>query len=189
MYYQHSGEDAFTDSIKTRKYSNELKETIVREYLSGACSAKILGSRHDIDGATIINWVQKYYHGKEQTPKDQKGDCVAMKTKKTTFEERMKIVLWVIDNDMNSKEASKKYNISYTTIRNWVSKYQNEGAEGLVHKPRGRKTTTVDEGSLSEIEKLKLELERERELRKKREFEIEVLKKKEEFEMKNRYRK
>ncbi len=189
LKYKLHGEKAFDSLKRIRKYSPSLREAILEKYLSGNYSAKIIGAEYNISGNTIINWVNAYYHGSEDKLKSHEEEKTAMKTRKTTLDERLNIVYWVMENDMDSKEASKKYGIAYTTIRNWVSKYMKEGAEGLVHKKRGRKNVEVDESTLSEMEKLKLELERERELRKMREFEIEVLKKKEEFEKKRRYQK
>jgi transposase-like protein len=189
LKYKYHGEKAFDSLSRVVQYPDSLRKEIIEKYLSGDRSAKIIGAEYNIYGNTIINWVNAYYHGNEKDSNNLKEENITMKKRPTTLEERLDIVHWVIENDMDSKEASKKYGIAYTTIRNWVSKYMKEGTEGLVYKKRGRKNVEVDESTLSEMEKLKLELQRERELRKMREFEIEVLKKKEEFEKKRRYRK
>jgi len=113
-----------------------------------------------------------------------------MKSRKTTFEERLEIVKWVIDNDMNYKTAADKYSIPYALVYKWTRAYIDKGQEALEYKKRGPKPKEeINESKLTEAEKLKLELEKERELRKRREFELEVLKKKEEFERQLYYRK
>lgn len=106
-----------------------------------------------------------------------------MKLRKTTFEERLEIVNWIITNDMNYKGAADKYLVSYALVYKWTRAYLKEGEEALITKKRGPKPKSeINESNLTEIEKLKLELDKEKALRKRREFELEVLKKKEEFE-------
>ena len=187
LKYENVGESAFDKVTLVQNYPDDIRSEIINKYLEGNESAKVIGAKYNINGSTIINWINKYYYSNEDDS-TTKGDNITMKSKKTTFEERLEIVSWVIDNKMNSKEASRKFDVNYTTIRGWVEKYLKDGSEGLVYKKRGKKVVAKDIDSLSEIDKLKYELEKERELRKQREFEIEVLKKKEEFEKKNRYR-
>ena len=108
-----------------------------------------------------------------------------MKTRKTTYEERIEIVEWTIKNNMNYKKASEKYEIPYANIYKWTKTYLENGKEALRYKKRGRKTKTkIKKENLTETERLKLELDEERALRKRRELEIEILKKKEELEKK-----
>lgn len=44
---------------------------------------------------------------------DPKGDAYTMRSRKTTFEVRIEIAKWVIENDMSYKHAAEKYSISY----------------------------------------------------------------------------
>jgi transposase len=113
-----------------------------------------------------------------------------MKSRKTTIEERLEIVHWIMDNNMNYKEAADKYAVKYAIIYQWVQKYLKEGKEALEYKKRGPKgKNVIAENKLSDIDLLKIELEREKALRKQAEFRLEVLKKKEEFEEKLRFQK
>lgn len=113
-----------------------------------------------------------------------------MKSRKTRFEERLEIVKWTIENDMNYKSAADKYAIKYALVYQWVKKYIKDGEDGLKYTKRGPKAKgTIDENSLTEIEKLKFELEKEVALRKRAEFSLEVHKKKEEFARKLRTQK
>ncbi|WP_054252848.1 helix-turn-helix domain-containing protein [Neofamilia massiliensis] len=98
-----------------------------------------------------------------------------MKTRKTTYEERIEIVEWTIKNNMNYKKASGKYEIPYANIYKWTKNYLENGKEALKYKKRGRKTKTkIKKQNLTETERLKLELDEERALRKRRELEIEI---------------
>lgn len=69
--------------------------------------------------------------------------------------------------------------LNYALVYKWVQKYLKDGPGALIHQKRGpKKNQTIDESSLSEVEKLKLDLEREKELRKRAEFRLELFKKK-----------
>jgi len=190
LTYEIHGESAFDHSSNNNTYTSEFKHSVVDEYNLGEHSLSDLSARYNISGRVIRKWIEKRYNGIELKDYDPKGDVYTMKSRKTTFEERLDIVKWVIANDMNYKDAANKFVNSYANIYKWTKAYIAIGSEALIDKKRGPKNRTfVDEDSLSEIDKLKLELERERTLRKRREFELEVLKKKEEFENQSRYRK
>ena len=149
-----------------------------------------MSAKYNIVYGIIRNWVNKWYNGIEIKGYDPKGDVYTMKSRKTTFEERLEIVKWVIENDMSYKSAADKYLITYALVYKWTKAYIDKGPEALKYQKRGPiKKSEIDESTLTEVEKLKLELEKEKALRKRREFELEVLKKKEEFERKIRFRK
>lgn len=182
MYKEH-GHNAFETSSKNRSYSKKFKLSVIEEYNSGRYSTPDLGAKYNIADSLVRNWVNKWHNGIEIKDYDPKGDIYTMKSRKTTFEERLEIVKWVIQNNMNYKDAASKYSLKYALVYKWTKGYLKDGAEALRYKKRGPKSkSTIDQSDLSEVDRLKLELEREVALRKRREFELEVLKKKEEFE-------
>ena len=184
--YEIHGANAFDEIKYNRSYSVDFKLEVIAEFKSASCSIIELSAKYNISKSVISRWINKYYNGVEVKPYDPKGDVYTMKSRKTTFDERLKIVKWTIENDMNYKYSADKYGIKYALIYQWVQKFVKDGAEGLKHKQRGPKLKSViDESLLSEVEQLKLELERERALRKRAEFSLEVHKKKEEFAQKN----
>ena len=192
LQYMEHGEETFNSRTGNRSYSKEFKQSIVSMYLAGTYSIAQLGAKHEVPAAMIGKWINKHYNGIELRDYDPKGEIYTMKSRKTTYKERVEIVEWVIGNDMNYKEAASKYAVKYSLVYSWVQKYLKDGAGALEHKRRGPKPkpeSRLGESSMSETEKLKYELERERELRKKAEFRLEVLKKKEEIEKKLRSRK
>ena len=190
MTYRNYGSSAFNVSYTNRSYSKGFKMSVIASYLSGDYSINELSSKHNISTSVVRQWINKYNNGIEIKDYDPKGEIYTMKSRKTTFEERLEIVQWVISNDMSYTDAANKFSINYALVYKWTKAYLNDGIEAIKYKKRGPKSKTIlDESSLGEIERLKLELERERSLRKRREFELEVIKKKEEFEMKNHYRK
>lgn len=189
LVYISYGPQGFELRNKTAKHSNDLKEVVLKEYLSGESSAAVIAGKFNISGSTILRWIKKYYHDNDNHLSKSEGELVIMKYQQTTFEKRLEIVLWCLEYDNTYTEASKKFDVPESTIRSWIKKYHLNGAAGLKYKKRKRNEVIINENSLTELEKLRLELERERNLRKEKEFELDVLKKKEAFERKLRYQK
>jgi transposase len=190
LRYKEHGCSVFNESNSNRSYSKDFKLQVINEYISKKYSITMIGARYNISNRVISNWIKKWYNGVEIKDYDPKGDVYTMKSRKTTFEERLEIVKWTIENNMSYKNAADKYSITYALVYKWTRDYIDKGPEALNYQKRGRKLKSeIDESSLTEVERLKIELEKERAIRKRREFELEVLKKKEELEKKLRYRK
>lgn len=190
LKYKQRGETVFNTSNRNRTYPKEFKNMVISEYTNGECSYSELEAKYNISQSVIRGWVNKWYSGIEITDYDPKGDIYTMESRITTYEERLEIVKWVIENNLSYKEAADKYALPYANVYKWTKSYQRNGEEALRYKKRGRKSKSeIDFDNLSEIEKLKIELEKERSLRKRKELELEVLKKKEELERKLQSRK
>ena len=176
--YEVLGERGFESSNTNKSYSKELKEQVIKEYLSGKETLTSLANKYNISTAEIVrNWVLKYNEGIEIKDYDPKGDVYTMKARKTTFEERLEIVNYVLTNDNDYKGAADKYSVPYASVYQWVLKYSKYGEDGLKDR-RGRPSSKEPQRELTnedkqaiEIEKLKRELERSKMV-------IEVLKKK-----------
>lgn len=100
------------------------------------------------------------------------------KGRNTTYEERVEIVSYCIENSNDYTAAIEKYGVSYQQIYSWVRKYNEKGAEGLVDKRGKRKT----EAEMTELEKLRAENRMLGARNKRLETENAVLKKLEEIE-------
>lgn len=190
LRYKEHGPSAFETSNRNSSYSKEFKLSVVEEYVIGNISIPDLAAKYNIDYSVVRTWINKWYNGIENNDYDPKGDVYTMKSRKTTFEERLEIVKYAIENDMCYKNAADKYTITYALVYKWTRAYIDKGPEALKYEKRGpKKKSEIDESNLTEIDRLKLELEKEKALRKRREFELEVLKKKEVFEKELRFRK
>jgi transposase-like protein len=190
LKYKEHGFSALETLNKNNSYNQEFKLSVIEEYTSGKYSLADIAAKYKIATGVIRNWVKKWYNGIEIKDYDPKGDVYTMKSRETTFDERLEIVKWVIENDMSYKDAADKFSITYALVYKWTRAYIDKGLEALKYQKRGPKPKSeINENNSTEVEKLKLELEREIALRKRREFEIEVLKKKEEFEKKLHSRK
>lgn len=179
LKYKEHGPSVFETLSSNCSYNREFKLLVIEEYTASKYSLADLGAKYNISAGVISGWVNKWYNGMEIKDYDPKGDVYTMKSRKTTFEERLEIVKCVIENDMNYKYAAERYSITYALVYKWAKAYIDKGPEALRYQKRGPKSKSeVDEGNLTEVEMLKLELEKEIALRKRRELELEVLKKK-----------
>ncbi len=179
LIYKEHGSSVFETSTRNSSYSKAFKQEIIEAYIIGKYSQPEIYAKHNISSGLISRWLDKWYNGIELKDYDPKGDVYTMKSRKTTFEERLEIVEWVIENDMCYKKAADKYSIPYALVYKWTKTYIDKCPEALKYQKRGPKSkSNIDESNLTEVEILKLELEKETALRKRREFELEVLKKK-----------
>ena len=104
----------------------------------------------------------------------------------TTMEERIRIAKDCIANGENYGETALKYNVSYQQVYQWVKKFKEKGNTGLEDR-RGRRK--VDQEPRSEVEELKIkmaQLEHELYMTK---MERDLLKKVQELERNDLYRK
>ena len=107
-------------------------------------------------------------------------------TRKTTKEERVQIAKECIESGNNYGEIAIKYQVSYQQVYTWVKKYMELGETGLEDR-RGQRTAqqaprTEDERLRIEIAQLKHELYITK-------MERDLLKKLEEIERREAYRK
>jgi transposase-like protein len=176
------GECAFETSKNNKSYSKELKTLVIKEYLSGADSLEGLANKYNISSAEIVRkWVLKYNNGIAIRDYDPKGDVYTMKSRKTSFEERLKIVKYVLDNNNDYKGTADKYGVPYTNVYNWVKKYLEHGEAGLSDL-RGRPSSNTPKKELTVEEKQSLEIESLKAKIKRLELHNELLKKKMEYE-------
>ena len=175
--YNSLGDKAFDSSSSNKTYSKELKECVINDYLNGVESLEGLTNKYNISSHSIvINWVKKYNKGIEIKNYDPKGDVYTMKSRKTTLEERLEIVNYVLANNNDFKGAADKYSVPYANVYNWVKKYNESGEDGLSDS-RGRPSSKEPKHELSDIEKKEIEIEKLKQELKRKDMVIEVLKK------------
>jgi len=102
----------------------------------------------------LRDWLIQYNNDKNLTATTVRKKVVTV-SKKTTLEERIKIVEYMILEHHTYSEASEHFKVSYQQARNWKLLVENSGYSSLADN-RGQKKY-IDEEKLSEVEKLKLE--------------------------------
>lgn len=176
--YKSIGVSAF-DRSTNKKYSKEFKEIAVKEYLLGQGSHYEICEKYQIKSTTqLINWIKKYNSHEELKTSNIGGLPIMTKGRKTTFDERVTIVKYCIENNRDYNKTANEFQISYQQARNYVVKYEADGIEGLRDR-RGKRKAKED---MTEIEKLRAENKLLKAEKKHAEMELSFLKKLEEIE-------
>lgn len=106
--------------------------------------------------------------------------------RETTQQERMEIVKECIAGGKNYGAMALKYKVSYQQIRNWTLRYEEKGEAGLEDR-RGRRKK--DQTPRTELEKAQIEIEQLKHKLYLAEMENSLLKKLEEIERRDAFRK
>ena len=141
---------------KNKKYSVELKMKAVQSYLNGEGGLWTVCKKYGIlNEKQLRNWILWYNSHREFKERTSaRGEIYMTKGRKTTQEERAKIVAFCIEHNYDYGLTAETYKVSYQQIYAWVRKYEEGGVDKLKDN-RGR-TKPVEE--MSEIEKLKAEM-------------------------------
>ena len=176
--YESMGADAFT--LKgNKKYSKELKQQAVSDYLAGRGSLNDICKKYKIRAISKLeSWIKKYNSHEELKSSGTGGNIIMTKGRKTTFEERVEIVQYCIAHDRNYAETAIKYQVSYQQARSYTIKYESGGVEALKDNRGKRKYPD----KMNELEKLRAEVKILKAEKERAEMEASFLEKLEEIE-------
>lgn len=172
--YINHGDSIFDEKPRNDSYTVEFKLEVINEINKSSITSA--SSKFGISRSVAQKWFLSYNNG--ETIKDYSpcGEVYTMKARKTTFEERIDIVKYVLENDNDYKGAADTYSIPYASVYQWVHKYLQYGEESL-RDSRGRPKKDGFKRELTELEKKDIEIERlKRELERHKRAE-EILKK------------
>lgn len=177
----------FLNHEKNRVYSAELKAQVVEIYLSGTGSLLELCKKYQIRSKTQLrDWIKVYNSGKNFNKHKMSGGSRMKKARKITHEERIKIAKDCIANGKNYGETAMKYQVSYQQVYTWVKKFGELGEAGLEDR-RGQRTAQQEPRTEEEELRVKIaQLEHELYMTR---MERDLLKKLEEIERRDAYRK
>ena len=184
--YEAKGASTFFTNGKNNIYEANLKERAVKDYLEGKGSLRDVTARYGIrDKITLRQWIKVYNSGRGFRHK-MSGGSHMKEARPTTVEERIQIAKECIANGGNYGETALKFNVSYQQVYQWVKKFKEKGDAGLEDR-RGKRLKdqtprTREEELEIEIAKLKHELYMTK-------MERDVLKKLDEIERREAYRK
>lgn len=147
--YKSEGEAGLRHSSKNTSYPAETKINIVREYLDGLGSLNDLCIKYHISSNTVLyNWIKKYNGHENIKSSGTGGKNIMTKGRKTSYNERIEIVKYCIENNNDYNKTVEKYKVSYLQIYTWMKKYKQFGIDGLVDrrgKPKSEELMTEDE--------------------------------------------
>lgn len=152
QHYQSLGIDGLRTTTKNSHYSAELKEVVVKDYLTGGGSKSDLCKKYGIRSTTQLqNWIIKYNSHEKQKAFERGGMLIMTNGRKTTYDEKIEIVKYCIEHQNNYAETAQKYQVSRQQVYTWTNKYKNNGIEALQDRRGKRKS----ENEMSDLEKLK----------------------------------
>ena len=178
--YRLYGIAAFINKNGNSSYSSEFKTMCVEAVLLGEGSVDDIVAKYNISSREVLRrWIKSYNANielKDYCPKREV--YMAASRRKTTIEERKKIVDYCINHNHNYKETASTYDVSYSQVYSWVKKYDAEGEKGLTDK-RGHHKTDEE---VDELERLRRENIRLKKQLQEKDMLTELLKKVQEFE-------
>lgn len=178
--YQAFGETAFDASSKNASYTKDFKEQVVLDYLDGGGSYDDLAIKYHISSSSPIQkWVKDYNSHIELKDYIPEGEDIYMtKSRKVNKEERIEIVKYCLEHDMDYKTTAKVYETTYANVFNWVKKYKEKGEDGLGDK-RGRHKSDEEVDEMTLLKRQLKQKEHELEMA---QLEVRLLKKLDEIE-------
>ena len=186
MQYKMNGVSVFIQEEHKRTYSEETKVHAVKDYLKGNGSQREITAKYGLRSRSQLRqWIKVYNSGRGFRQKMSGGSSMK-EARPTTVEERIQIAKDCIANGGNYGETALKFNVSYQQVYQWVKKFREKGEAGLEDR-RGKRLKdqtprTREEELEIEIAKLKHELYMTK-------MERDVLKKLDEIERRETYRK
>ena len=155
--YINHGDSIFDEKPLNSSYTVEFKLEVIDEIKKS--SIRAASSKFGISVSVVRKWFLSYNNG--ETIKDYSpcSEVYTMKARKTTFEERIDIVKYVLENNNDYKGAADTYSVPYASVYQWVQKYLKYGEESL-RDSRGRPKTGELRQGLTELEKKDIEIER-----------------------------
>ena len=188
MQYEAEGLEAFLPNRKNHTYSPELKLQAVQEYLSGKGSQAELSKKYGLrDRRQLQNWLKVYHaHGDFNSRKNSGGGSYMKQGRDTTQEERVQIVKDCLASGKNYGEMALKYKVSYQQVRTWTLRFEEMGESGLEDRRGKRKKDQVPR---TELEKAQIEIEQLKHKLYLAEMERDLLKKLDEIERRDAFRK
>ena len=186
VQYMTNGISAFVRDGKNKIYSEELKAQAVKDYLGGCGSIKTITAKYGLRSTKQLHqWIKMYNSGRGFRHK-MSGGSRMKEARSTTVEERIQIAQDCIANGGNYGETAFKFNVSYQQVYQWVKKYKEMGDAGLEDRRGKRKK---DQTPRTELEKAQIEIERLKHELYMTQMERDLLKKLDEIERREAYRK
>ncbi len=177
--YNAGGDASLLPQHTKKHYSKSFKQEVIQAYLAGEGSYAELCVRYNIPSFdTVRKWVLQYNECSTIRDSETGGTTIMTKGRKTTYEEKIAIVSFCIENHKDYQLTADTYQVSYQQIYSWVKKYETLGVEALTDK-RGR---TKPETEMTELEKLRAQNRLLKAQNKRQEMEMAFLKKLDEIE-------
>lgn len=156
--YNTNGVDGLRPIIQNTKYPVDIKNIAVEYYLSGKGSLLETCRKYNISSDSVLrSWIKIYNNIHKQCKTfNVKENKLMTKGRKTTYDERIEIVAFCIENNDNYQLTSDKYKVSYQQVYSWVRKYKANGQDSPIDNRGKSKTFNEMSNSQRLMAKIKL---------------------------------
>ena len=184
--YEVEGIQGLVSQSHNRSYPVELKRMAVEEYLAGGISLRQICKKYKVRDIHLLReWIKRYNSGKSFGRK-MSGGSRMKKARKTSQEERIQIVKACMERGFDYGATALEYKVSYQQVYTWVQKYKELGEAGLEDR-RGKRTAS--QTPRTEIEELRIKIAQLEHEKYMLQMERHVLKKLDEIERRDAFRK
>ena len=184
--YEVEGIQGLVSQSHNRSYPVELKRMAVEEYLAGGISLRQICKKYKVRDIHLLReWIKRYNSGKSFGRK-MSGGSRMKKARKTSQEERIQIVKACMERGFDYGATALEYKVSYQQVYTWVQKYKELGEAGLEDR-RGKRTAA--QTPRSELEELRIKIAQLEHEKYMLQMERDVLKKLDEIERRDAFRK
>ena len=185
--YKEKGIKGLLPNSRNRKYPEEIKRKAVEEYLSGKGSLEQIGEEYGLRSISQLRqWLKVYNaHGDFNSVKFSGGSYMKQ-GRETTLEERIQIAKECIACGKNYGEMALKFQVSYQQVRTWTLRFEKMGETGLQDRRGHRKKDQIPR---TELEQAQIEIEQLKHKLYLAEMENALLKKLDEVERRDAFRK
>ena len=186
--YKEKGAAGLLPNSGNKVYPEDVKRKAVQEYLSGHGSLESICEKYEIRSTRQLRkWIKLYNaHGDFNFRKNSGGGSYMKQGRDTTQEERVQIVKDCLASGKNYGEMALKYKVSYQQVRIWTLRFEEMGEAGLEDRRGKRKK---DQAPRTELEKAQIEIEQLKHKLYLAEMERDLLKKLDEIERRDAFRK
>ena len=186
--YKEKGIKGLLPNSRNRKYPEEIKRKAVEEYLSGKGSLEQIGEEYGLRSISQLRqWLKVYNaHGDFNSVKFSGGGSYMKQGRETTLEERIQIAKECIACGKNYGEMALKFQVSYQQVRTWTLRFEKMGETGLQDRRGHRKKDQIPR---TELEQAQIEIEQLKHKLYLAEMENALLKKLDDVERRDAFRK
>ena len=186
--YQEKGSAGLLPSCKNHEHPEDIKRKAVEEYLAGKGSLEQIGGKYGLRSITQLRqWIKVYNaHGDFNSVRFSGGGSYMKQGRETALAERIQIAKECIACGKNYGEMALKFQVSYQQVRAWTLRYEEMGEAGLQDR-RGRRKK--DQIPRTELEQAQIEIEQLKHKLYLAEMENALLKKLDEVERRDAFRK
>jgi transposase-like protein len=161
--YKAGGISGLEDIHMNTQYPMEVKHRAIMECLAGQEPLRSIARKYEVSSPSVLRrWVQKYTEHGVVLSNPGTGGRDMQKARRTTFQERIEIVRYCLDQSRSYNRAAMLYGVTYSQVYRWVHRFEADGEEGLQDcRGKRRKEEERSPEDLQRIAMKKLEIENE----------------------------